>query len=88
MVGLPTRASFSRRLVLQYLATGALAFLLLLPLAMKGSRLLSPLPQCTTNIFEQQFSPLTNAPPRRPASCGFSCQSYTFTVTTRLCFRD
>jgi hypothetical protein len=55
MPGLPTRASFSRRLVPQYLATGALVLLLLFPLTVKGSRLLWLLPQCTTNIFEQQY---------------------------------
>ena len=52
---LPTRASFDRRLAPQYLAGGALALLLLFPLTVKGSRLLWLLPQCTTNIFEQQY---------------------------------
>jgi hypothetical protein len=47
--------SLSRRMVPQYLATGALALLLLFPLTVKGSRLLWLLPQCTTNIFEQQY---------------------------------
>jgi hypothetical protein len=55
MAGLPTRTSFSKRLVPQYFATGALALLLLFPLTVKGSRLLWLLPQCTTNIFEQQY---------------------------------
>jgi hypothetical protein len=55
MADLPTRTSFSRRLVPQYLAAGALALLLFFPLAVKGSRLLWLLPQCTTNIFEQQY---------------------------------
>jgi hypothetical protein len=55
MTGLLTRTSFSRRLVPQYFATGALALLLLFPLTVKGSRLLWLLPQCTTNIFEQQY---------------------------------
>jgi hypothetical protein len=52
---LPARTSFSRELVPQYLAAGALALLLFFPLAVKGSRLLWFLPQCTTNIFEQQY---------------------------------
>jgi hypothetical protein len=55
MTGLPTRTTFSSRLVPQYLATCALALLLLFPLTVKGSRLLWLLPQCTTNIFEQQY---------------------------------
>lgn len=37
------------------LACGALALLLFLPQAVKGGRLLWFLPQCTTNIFEQQY---------------------------------
>ncbi len=53
--GLPTWTSFSRRLVPQFLATSALALLLLFPLTVKGSRLLWLLPQCTTNIYEQQY---------------------------------
>ena len=52
---LPARTSFSRELVPKYLAAGALALLLFFPLAVKGSRLLWLLPQCTTNIFEQQY---------------------------------
>jgi hypothetical protein len=47
--------NFRRRLVPQYLAASALALLLLFPLTVKGSRLLWLLPQCTTNIFEQQY---------------------------------
>jgi hypothetical protein len=47
--------NFRRRLVAQYLAASALALLLLFPLTVKGSRLLWFLPQCTTNIFEQQY---------------------------------
>jgi hypothetical protein len=39
----------------QYVATGALALLLVFPLTVKGIRLLWFLPQCTTNIFEQQY---------------------------------
>jgi hypothetical protein len=53
--GLPARTSFSRGLVPKYLASGALALLLFFPLTVKGSRLLWFLPQCTTNIFEQQY---------------------------------
>jgi hypothetical protein len=37
------------------LACGALALLLFFPQAVKGGRLLWFLPQCTTNIFEQQY---------------------------------
>ncbi|MFZ0960554.1 MAG: hypothetical protein WAO35_06575 [Terriglobia bacterium] len=37
------------------LACGALALLLFFPQAIKGGRLLWFLPQCTTNIFEQQY---------------------------------
>ena len=55
MSGLPTLASFSGRLVPKYLAAGGLALLLFFPLVMKGTRLLWLLPQCTTNIFEQQY---------------------------------
>jgi hypothetical protein len=47
--------TFSRGLVHEYLAAGALALLLFFPLAVKGTRLLWFLPQCTTNIFEQQY---------------------------------
>jgi hypothetical protein len=52
---LPARTSFGRELVPKYLAAGALALLLFFPLAVKGTRLLWFLPQCTTNIFEQQY---------------------------------
>jgi hypothetical protein len=52
---LPTRTSFSRRLVPRYLAMAALALLLFFPVAVKGTRLLWFLPQCTNNIFEQQY---------------------------------
>jgi hypothetical protein len=37
------------------LAYGALCLLLLFPMAIKGGRLLWFLPQCTTDIFEQQY---------------------------------
>jgi hypothetical protein len=37
------------------LACGALGLLLFFPLAVKGGRLLWFLPQCTTNIYEQQY---------------------------------
>jgi hypothetical protein len=52
---LPARTSFSRELVPKYFAAGALVLLLFFPLAVKGSRLLWFVPQCTTNIFEQQY---------------------------------
>jgi hypothetical protein len=55
MPDLPARTSFSREQAPQYLAAGALALLLFFPLAVKGTRLLWFLPQCTTNIFEQQY---------------------------------
>jgi len=55
MPDLPTRTSFSRELIPKYLSIGALALLLFFPLAVKGWRLLWFLPQCTTNIFEQQY---------------------------------
>ena len=55
MSSFPSRASLSIQLVPKYLAGGGLALLLFLPLAMKGTRLLWRLPQCTTNIFEQQY---------------------------------
>jgi hypothetical protein len=55
MADLPGRTSLSGRLVPQYLATGALTLLLLFPLTVKGWRLLWLLPQCTTNVFEQQY---------------------------------
>jgi len=54
-VSLSTRASFSGRLVPQYLATGAVTLLLFFPLTVKATRLLWLLPQCTTNVFEQQY---------------------------------
>jgi hypothetical protein len=44
-----------RELAPKYLAAGALALLLLFPLIVKGSRLLWLLPQCTTDIYEQQY---------------------------------
>ena len=47
--------AFSRELVHEYLAAGALTLLLFFPLVVKGSRLLWFLPQCTNNIFEQQY---------------------------------
>jgi hypothetical protein len=47
--------TFSSESIPKNLATGALAFLLFFPLAVKGTRLLWFLPQCTTNIFEQQY---------------------------------
>ncbi len=37
------------------LACGVLVLLLLFPQAMKGGRMLWALPQCTTNVFEQQY---------------------------------
>jgi hypothetical protein len=37
------------------LACGAITLLLFFPVAVKGGRLLWYLPQCTTNIFEQQY---------------------------------
>jgi len=55
MPHLSPRDFLSRRLAPKYLATGALALLLFFPLAVKGSRLLWFLPQCTNNIFEQQY---------------------------------
>ena len=55
MPDLPARTSFSTEQTPKYLAPGALALLLFFPLAVKGTRLLWFLPQCTTNIFEQQY---------------------------------
>jgi hypothetical protein len=55
MPDLRARTSFSREQAPKYLAAGALALLLFFPLAVKGTRLLWFLPQCTTNIFEQQY---------------------------------
>ena len=55
MSGFPASASSSGRLAPKNLATVGLALLLFLPLAMKGTRLLWFLPQCTTNIYEQQY---------------------------------
>jgi hypothetical protein len=52
---LPIRPPFNGKLVPKYLAAGALVLLLFLPLGMKGLRLLWFLPQCTTNILEQQY---------------------------------
>jgi hypothetical protein len=45
----------SARVVARNLAWSALAMLLLFPLAEKGARLLWFAPQCTSNIFEQQY---------------------------------
>ena len=47
--------SLSTWTVPQHLACAALALLLFFPQAVKGGRLLWFLPQCTTNIFEQQY---------------------------------
>ncbi len=55
MPDFPPRTSFSSESIPKYLATGALALLLFFPLAVKGTRLLWFLPQCTANIFEQQY---------------------------------
>ena len=55
MSGFSTSGFSRSRLVPKYLAAGGLALLLFLPLAMKGARLLWFLPQCTTNVFEQQY---------------------------------
>jgi hypothetical protein len=55
MSDLPTWTSFKRRLVPKYLAAAGLVLLLFFPAVMKGTRLLWFLPQCTTNIFEQQY---------------------------------
>ena len=55
MPDLLVRKSFRPERAHEYLAAGALALLLFFPLAVKGSRLLWFLPQCTTNIFEQQY---------------------------------
>ena len=55
MSNLQAPASFNRTLAPQYVATGALALLLIFPLVIKGTRLLWFLPQCTTNIFDQQY---------------------------------
>jgi hypothetical protein len=55
MPDLTARTSFRPGLVHEYLAAGALALLLFFPLAVKGTRLLWFLPQCTNNIFEQQY---------------------------------
>ncbi len=49
------RSSLSTWTAPKNLACGALALLLFFPLAMKGGRLLWFLPQCTTNIYEQQY---------------------------------
>jgi hypothetical protein len=55
MPDLLARKSFRPERAHEYLAAGALALLLFFPLAVKGTRLLWFLPQCTTNIFEQQY---------------------------------
>ena len=51
----PSPLSLSTWTTPKNLACGALALLLFLPLAVKGGRLLWFLPQCTTNIYEQQY---------------------------------
>ena len=52
---LPSLVSASTWQSARNLACGVLALVLFLPLAVKGGRLLWFLPQCTTNIFEQQY---------------------------------
>ncbi len=51
----PSLASWSTWTAPKHLASGALALLLFFPLAMKGGLILWLLPQCTKNIFEQQY---------------------------------
>jgi hypothetical protein len=51
----PSPRSLSTWTAPRNLACGSLALLLFFPLAVKGARLLWFLPQCTTNIFEQQY---------------------------------
>jgi hypothetical protein len=53
--GVGATPSFGGGRVPQYVAAGALALLLFFPLTVKGTRLLWLLPQCTNNIFEQQY---------------------------------
>lgn len=51
----PPRPRLDGTVVAKGLSVGALALLLFFPLAVKGSRLLWFLPQCTKNIYEQQY---------------------------------
>jgi hypothetical protein len=51
----PSSLGLSSWIAPKNLATAGLALLLFFPQAMKGGRLLWFLPQCTTNIFEQQY---------------------------------
>ena len=51
----PSPLSLSTWTAPKNLACGALALLLLFPLVVKGGRILWRLPQCTTNIYEQQY---------------------------------
>jgi len=51
----PSPFSLSTWTVPKNLACGALALLLFFPVAVKGMRILWFLPQCTTNIYEQQY---------------------------------
>lgn len=51
----PPLLSFSTWTVPRNLACAALGLLLLFPVALKGGRILWFLPQCTTNIYEQQY---------------------------------
>ena len=51
----PSLLSLPTWTVPRNLATGALALLFFFPLAVKGGRLLWYLPQCTTNVYEQQY---------------------------------
>ena len=51
----PSLRSWSTWTAPKNLASAALALLLFFPVARKGGRLLWYLPQCTTNIFEQQY---------------------------------
>ena len=51
----PSPKSLSTWTAPKHLASGALALLLFFPLAVKGGSLLRFLPQCTTNIYEQQY---------------------------------
>jgi hypothetical protein len=51
----PSPLSLATWMVPKNLACAALALLLFFPLAMKGGRLLWFLPQCTTNVFQQQY---------------------------------
>ncbi len=51
----PSPLSLSTWTAPRNLACGALALLLFFPLAVKGGRILWFLPQCTTNVYEQQY---------------------------------